>query len=61
MTQAGEDDKKPEKSGGRGARLAAALRENLRRRKAQERGRNAPTAPVSRTKAAGPPESDKGG
>lgn len=42
----GGDDKpeKPAKSakpGGREARLAAALRENLRRRKAQERGRGA--------------------
>ena len=46
MTQAGDDGKKPKKtkqSGGRSARLAAALRENLRRRKAQERQRGAPT------------------
>ena len=33
--------KKPPQKGGRDARLAAALRENLRRRKAQERGRDA--------------------
>ena len=40
-----EDDtkpKKPKQSGGRSARLAAALRENLRRRKTQERQRSAP-------------------
>lgn len=39
-----ENGKKPKKSSltnGRDARLAAALRENLRRRKAQERGRSA--------------------
>lgn len=39
-----ENSKKPNKSGqssSRDARLAAALRENLRRRKAQERGRGA--------------------
>jgi hypothetical protein len=34
--------KAPHKPAGREARLAAALRENLRRRKAQERGRTAP-------------------
>ena len=44
MTRAGKDDKKPKKPGGRSARLAAALRENLRRRKAQERRRDAPEA-----------------
>ena len=41
MTSRGKDqDKtgKPPKPAGRDARLAAALRENLRRRKAQERG-----------------------
>ncbi len=43
----GSDDKpskqaKPTKTGGREARLAAALRENLRRRKMQERGRGTP-------------------
>ena len=43
MTRKAEDGKKPTKSGGRSTRLAAALRENLRRRKAQERQRSAPT------------------
>jgi hypothetical protein len=38
------------KSGGRDTRLAAALRENLRRRKAQARGRGAPPASGSRAK-----------
>ena len=45
MTSPGKDqDKtgKPPKPAGRDARLAAALRENLRRRKAQERGRDTP-------------------
>ena len=42
MTRSGDNDKKPRKSGARAARLAAALRENLRRRKAQERQRTAP-------------------
>lgn len=46
MTAANNDGKsgksgKTAKSGGRGDRLAAALRENLRRRKAQARGRDA--------------------
>ena len=42
MTGMDENGKKPAKTGKTGsreARLAAALRENLRRRKAQERGR----------------------
>ncbi len=49
MTRQGKDrdrtdktKKQPNKPVGREARLAAALRENLRRRKAQERGRTAP-------------------
>ncbi len=39
MTKAGDSNGKPAKSGSRNKRLAAALRENLRRRKAQARGR----------------------
>ena len=39
--KSGKDQQKPEKPVGRDQRLAAALRENLRRRKAQERGRDA--------------------
>jgi hypothetical protein len=38
-------DKKPPKKGARDERLAAALRENLRRRKAQVRGRGAEKQP----------------
>jgi hypothetical protein len=44
-----DDDKKPKKPkqpGGRNARLAAALRENLRRRKSQERQRGVPDSPA---------------
>jgi hypothetical protein len=53
MTRAREDDRKAKKTG----RLAAALRENLRRRKAQERARHAPQAPESQLPA---PRNDKG-
>jgi uncharacterized membrane protein YccC len=53
MTRAREDDRKAKKTG----RLAAALRENLRRRKEQERTRHAPQAPESRSPA---PRDDKG-
>jgi hypothetical protein len=38
MSRTGKDSK-PKKNGNRSERLAAALRENLRRRKAQERAR----------------------
>src|SRR5476649_2154859 len=41
MTRVSEDDRKAKKA----SRLAAALRENLRRRKAQERQRGAPSSP----------------
>ena len=41
MTRASEDDRKAKKTG----RLAIALRENLRRRKAQVRGRDAEKHP----------------
>jgi hypothetical protein len=53
----GSDHEQTKPSGARGARLAAALRENLRRRKAQERARNAQQAPESRSPA---PRDDKG-
>ncbi len=59
MTRAGEGDKKPKKSGGRSARLAAALRENLRRRKAQERSRDVPPAPGPSIKSTPAPHDDK--
>jgi hypothetical protein len=57
MARADEDHRKAGKSGGRDERLAAALRENLRRRKAQERSR----APEPRKKQASAPPDDKGG
>jgi hypothetical protein len=57
MTRKREDDKQPKKPAGRAARLAAALRENLRRRKTRERQRNAPGAePISaHSRASGNP------
>jgi hypothetical protein len=42
MTRADEDRRKARKSGSRDERLAQALRENLRRRKARERARDVP-------------------
>ena len=39
MAQTGKENDKPGSSSGRSQRLAKELRENLRRRKAQERGR----------------------
>ena len=44
MTKTVKTNKKTGKKGGRSDRLAAALRENLRRRKAQVRGRDAASA-----------------
>jgi hypothetical protein len=61
MTRGNEDGKnpkKPKQSGGRSTRLAIALRENLRRRKAQERQRGAPPTPAPRIKAAPAPHDD---
>lgn len=48
MTKAGDSDTKPDKKGRRSDRLAAALRENLRRRKAQVRQRGQMAAPGGR-------------
>jgi hypothetical protein len=47
------------KSGGRDKRLAAALRENLRRRKTQARGRGAQPESGSRVKS--PPREGESG
>ncbi len=55
MTRAG-DDEKTKPSGARAEHLAAALRENLRRRKAQERERRARETPEARGPA---PRDDK--
>jgi len=46
MTRTSEDVRKAKKA----SRLAAALRENLRRRKAQERQRGTSSAPASPSK-----------
>ncbi len=57
MTKAGDNDEKPTKKSGRTDRLAAALRQNLRRRKAQERQRGAATATRPRQGAPEEPKS----
>ena len=44
MKRASGEQPKQRKTGGRNERLAAALRENLRRRKAQARGRDPQSA-----------------
>jgi hypothetical protein len=51
MTKAGDNDAKPDKKGRRSDRLAVALRENLRRRKAQIRQRGAAMAADTRQMA----------
>jgi hypothetical protein len=50
MTKPADCDPKPGKSASREKRLAAALRENLRRRKAQARGRETTTPAALETK-----------
>ena len=50
MTRTGNGDAKPVESTSRERRLAAALRENLRRRKAQARERGATTPETDKTK-----------
>ena len=59
MTRVGDNDKKPKKTGSRSARLAAALRVNLHRRKAQERRRGEESAPGKRTTPVPAPGKDK--
>jgi hypothetical protein len=56
MTKAGDNDTKPDKKGRRSDRLAAALRQNLRRRKAQVRQRGAATAADARQMAGDEPK-----
>jgi hypothetical protein len=46
MARTGESNGRSGKSGDRNKRLAAALRDNLRRRKAQARERSARTTPA---------------
>jgi hypothetical protein len=55
MTRGKQTGKNPKKTDARSARLAAALRVNLLRRKAQERGRGA----GSPSEAGAPPQNDK--
>lgn len=52
------DNNDAKKTSNREGRLAAALRENLRRRKAQERGRSAPPATESPNKPGSAPRED---
>ena len=56
--KSGKDQQKSGKAAGRDQRLAAALRENLRRRKAQERGRGA-SGPASSPSEPDPPSDDE--
>ena len=53
MTSPGTDDKKDNKKTKKIDRLAAALRENLRRRKAPERQRKAKAGPEAQDNEAG--------
>jgi hypothetical protein len=59
MTRLGDNDKKPKKTGSRSARLAAALRVNLHRRKAQERRRGEESAPGEPIRPGPAPNDDK--
>lgn len=59
MTRGNDNGKNTSKTDGRSARLAAALRANLRRRKAQERGRGEESVPGERTAPIPAPEDDK--
>jgi hypothetical protein len=61
MAKAGKNHPKSGQSGARQARLAAALRENLRRRKAQARGRDGAKAAPERSKAAATAKDERGG
>jgi hypothetical protein len=59
MTRGNETGKKLKKTDARSARLAAALRVNLHRRKAQERRRGEESAPADLTKPSPAPNDDK--
>ena len=61
MPKTGENHPKSGQSGTRQGRLAAALRENLRRRKAQARGRDSAEAAPERDKAAAAAKDERGG
>ena len=59
MTRGNETGKKSKKTDARSARLAAALRVNLRRRKAQERRRGEGSPPGDHTTPIPAPGGDK--
>ena len=59
MTRGNEPGKNTRKTDARSARLAAALRVNLHRRKAQERRRGAESAPGEPTMPGPVPSNDK--
>ena len=59
MTRGPETGKKLKKTDARSARLAAALRVNLRRRKAQERGRGEESAPAEQARPSPATSDDK--
>jgi hypothetical protein len=59
MARSGKSHDSAKKPVGREARLAAALRENLRRRKAQERGRAAPAETDIRGEPGKAPDSQR--
>jgi hypothetical protein len=60
MTKDGDNDTKPDKKGRRSDRLAAALRQNLRRRKTQVRQRGQMAAPDARQMAQTSEDEPKG-
>lgn len=59
MTRGNQPGKKLKKTAARSARLAAALRVNLLRRKAQERRRGEESAPGEPTRPGPAPNDDK--
>jgi hypothetical protein len=61
MPKAGENNPKSGQSAAREARLAAALRENLRRRKAQARGRGASEPPQGQSEGDKAAKDSQGG
>jgi len=57
--KSGKDQQKSGRPVGRDQRLAAALRENLRRRKAQERGRGGTSQPAGSPSEPNPPPDEE--
>jgi hypothetical protein len=58
MARVGNDNKNEKESSRRGERLGAALRENLHRRKARERGRAPPATDTTKNGRIPPDDSD---